>query len=76
VKSLCCTFTKLSLKQTYLDLIKNYVVVLLENVADHMKDKLVDLRNNSISHVFETNTICDFWLKVSDDYPNVVKALK
>jgi len=37
-----------------------------------MKDELIDLRNKSgTKYVFEANKICGFWLKVSDDYPNV-----
>jgi len=53
------------------DLVKNRFVVPLENVADCMKDELIDLRNKSgAKYVFETNKICDFWLKVSDVYPN------
>jgi len=36
--------------------------------------KMINLQNDSgAKYVFETNTICDFWLKVSDNYPNVGK---
>jgi len=55
-----------------LDLVKNCFVVPVENVADCMKDELINLQNKSeAKYVFETSKICDFWLKVSDDYPNV-----
>jgi len=57
-----------------LDLVKNRFAVPVENVADCMKDELIDLRNKSgAKYVFKTNKICDFWLKVSDDYPNILK---
>jgi len=41
-----------------------------------MQDELIDLQNDSgFKYMFDTNTICDFWLK--DSYPNVGKeALK
>jgi len=63
---------------TNLDLVKNLFVVSLENVADCMKDELIDLRNDSgVKYMFKTNNICDFWLKMSDDYPTFGKeALK
>jgi len=49
-------------------------IVPVENVTDCMKDELIDLRNKSgTKYVFEANKICGFWLKVSDDYPNVWK---
>jgi len=40
--------------------------------------KMINLQNDSgAKYVFETNTICDFWRKVSDIYANVGKeALK
>ena len=40
--------------------------------------KMINLQNNSgAKYVLKTNTICDFWLKVSDIYANVgKKALK
>jgi len=57
--------------KTNLDLVKNCFVVPVENVADCMKDEHIDLRNKSgAKYVFETNKICDIWLKVSDNYPN------
>ena len=57
---------------------KNHFVIPLENVADCIEDELIDLRNDSeAKYVFETNKICDVWLKVSDDYQNDGKeALK
>jgi len=59
---------------THVDLMKNPFVVPLENVADCMKDKLIDLRNNSgAKYVFETDKICDFCLKVSDDYVQMME---
>ena len=60
--------------KSILDLVKNRFVLPVENVADCMKDELIDLRNKSgTKYRFETNKICDFWLKVSDVYPNVWK---
>jgi len=48
--------------------LKNSFVVPVEVVADCMQDEL-DFRNNSgTKYVFETNTICGFWLKLSDSY--------
>jgi len=40
--------------------------------------KMINFQNDfGAKYVYETNTICDFWLKVSDIYPNVGKeALK
>ena len=60
--------------KTILDLVKNWFVVPAENVADCMKNELIDLRNKSgakYKYVFEAIKFCDFLLKVSDDYPNV-----
>ena len=38
--------------------------------------KMINLQNDSgAKYLFETNTICDFWLKVSDIYPNVGKEV-
>jgi len=54
-----------------LDLMINPFVVPLKNVEDCMKDELIDLRNDSgAKYMFETNKLCDFCLKVSDDYTN------
>jgi len=62
--------------KTNLDLVKNPFVVPLENVADCMKDENISLRNDSgVKYMFKTNRICDFWLKVSDDYQNVGKEV-
>jgi len=53
---------------------KNRFVAPVENVADCLKDELIDLRNKSGSkYMFETNKICGFRLKVSDDCSNVWK---
>jgi len=43
-----------------------------------MQDDFIDLRNESeAKYMFKTNTMCNFWLKVSVGYPNVGKgALK
>ena len=58
--------------KTNLDLVKIVFLFQSRNVADCMKDELIDLRHKSGPiYVFETNKICDFWLKLSDDYPNV-----
>ena len=58
--------------KTNLDLVINRFVVAVENVADCMKDEPIDLRNKSGAKcVFENNEMCEFWLKVSDDYPKV-----
>jgi len=63
-----CTVPSRIIK-TNLDLVKYYFVVPVKNTAYCMQDELTDLQNDSgAKYMFKTNTICDFWLKVSDDY--------
>ena len=70
MRNLCCTFPIII--KTNLDLAKHPFVAPVENVADCMKDEVIDLRNDSgAKYVFEINKFFDFWLKVYDSYPNV-----
>jgi len=45
--------------------VKNLFVVAVENVAVCMQDNRLR-KDSGVKYVFEANTICDFWLKVSD----------
>jgi len=42
----------------------------------HYACKMINFQNDSgAKYLFETNTICDFWLKVPDIYPNIGKGV-